>query len=222
MISNQSWGLDIGTGATLTIRTMVYSCSVPNNSYILAYEEKICQYPDNNPPANGTCAGGDTSPSQGQADTITAVQDNGLACLADASNQGTVFMWRNGSGLQNTGTNPLSIYCPLSRPSSDSRTQQGALSVGNSEVYWRGDPPTNCKLSCRDQFTASVSYSAGFSMRQTSFVDHLNSNRPEVPHISSWQRTCSGALGLDCSLPSLTTMLGIIHEESVPPVDLGI
>jgi len=217
MVSSGSWGLDIGTGTTLSIRSMGYNCNVPPGSSIYAYEEKICQYPQNNTP-NGVCAGGDTTPTQtSDAPTSAVTQDSGFACLADASNP-TGSMWRNGGGIQNSGSTPLNVYCPLSRTSSDSRTQQGTFSIDRVQVYSSGDTPT-CKLTCRSQFTGSVTSSSNTIMGAGLWMDPTFP--PQLPILVNWT-PCAGALGASCSLPSLTTLLGFLHQDEIPPVDNGI
>jgi len=215
MVVSGSWGLDIGTGTTLSIRTMGYNCNVPPGSHIYAYEEKICQYP--NPNNGGVCSGGDTVPT-GQVFTMSVVQDNGWACLADASNP-SASMWRNNSGLQNTGSNPMNIYCPINRTSSDSRSQQGTGSISRIQVYAKGDVPTNCKLTCRSQTTGGVTSSATFVLSTGQWFDPLGT--PPQLLVGSMTPACAGALGVSCSLPSLSTMLGFLHQDEVPPVDDG-
>lgn len=217
MVSNGSWGLEIGNGMTLSIRSAGYNCNVPPGSSIYAYEEKICQYTSSTP--SGVCAGGDTTPSQTTDIPTSAVtQDNGFACLADASNP-SGSMWRNGDGIQNTGSNPLNVYCPLSRTSSDSRTQQGSYAIDRLQVYSSGDVPT-CKLTCRSQFTGSVTSSSNTFMGTAQWMDPTFP--PQLPILGSWTPACAGALGASCSLPSLTTLQGFLHQDEIPPVDNGI
>jgi hypothetical protein len=213
MVQSGSWGSEIGSGSTLSLRAMGYMCKVPPGSMIYAYEEKICQI-------NSNCNGGDTNPiGSGTVATTAPVQDSGFACLADSLNP-TADFYRQ-SGLQNNGINPFSVYCPLSRTSSDSRDDQGSTRVDRIELYSTGAAP-NCKLSCRAQATGAVTYSSEFVPLPSAWVGD-----PAFPPTilrgssSGTSNLCRGALGVSCSMPGNSHILGFIHQSVVPALDIG-
>jgi hypothetical protein len=215
-MSGGNWGGAIGRGLTLSVRSMEYYCDVPAGSSIYAYGEAICQWPDAAAP-NG-CWGNDGTPIG--ANTVTSVQDSGFVCLLDSSNP-QASIWRNGVGLQNSGANAINVYCPLSKTSGDSGGE-GTITINQVELYSTGDVPTNCKLSCRSEMTGSVNYSSAFLSDTSNWVDPTNPYHPPAVLKKKAYSVCLGALGVSCSLPSQTTILGFLHTDVVPGLDLGI
>jgi hypothetical protein len=137
--------------------------------------------------------------------TTTSVQDNGFACLADSRNP-SAPMWRNGAGLQNTGSSAMGIYCPMTMASGDSYVP-GSHQVISAEVFYTGSAPTSCTLRFRSTtgsvmisptLVAGTSATAGVPVRKLASLFKTSFLSP--------------ALGLRCSL----------HTGFVPDVTGGI
>lgn len=147
--------------------------------------------------------------------SMTSIQDNGTACLADYRNP-TASMWRNSAGLENTGAGSMGVYCPLTRASGDSYSA-GSGSLNSLEVFYTGDAPTNCDVRYRST-TGAITMSPPL-------VAGTSATAPGVPVMkltsSFGGAGLSPALGLRCDLPSLTTLVGIIHTDDVPNVTGG-
>lgn len=151
--------------------------------------------------------------------STTDVQDGGTACLADIRNP-SAFIWRTSDGFQNTGADPIGVYCPLSKTSGDSDTE-GTFDISDLEMYYAGPTPTNCSITCRDENTGSV-------ITVNAMAPRTNSNffLPSPPAIVGASTTlhsvCAGALGISCLLPGGSTIIGTVHTDIVPDVDQGV
>jgi hypothetical protein len=153
-----------------------------------------------------------TSEAQVQSTTDTGIQNNGIECIPEAAfNQS--FIWRSGGGLQNAGVSAITVFCPLTEPSYDSYSFN--LLLRQLELHYNGSAPTNCKVLYRGS-TGSLTYSP------TMVGATSTTSGTPVIKLSASFRIGSGSVGVQCSLPSASIIVGSIGKKEVAVVTGGI
>jgi hypothetical protein len=158
--------------------------------------------------------------SQGAGEALaqtsdTGIQNNGVECVPESGNA-NAFSWLNQDGYQNTGGSAISVFCPLTEPSYDSYAAN--LVLFSLEIHYRDSAPTNCKVVYRAS-TGSLTFSSSMVSGTSA-----TSGTPVVKLSGAFRigSSTNAAVGVQCSLPSLATIVGTIGRKEVAVVTGGI
>ncbi|WP_437799907.1 hypothetical protein [Sorangium sp. So ce693] len=218
------WGSDathtLEANEGLTAASLDYNCVLPTLTAILGYKVMLCQLADNCDSLHNPDALPSTFPDPWDLTPIwNNVQVSGIECSAATTASGVSGITRSESGITNSSSSELDVFCPITPPADDSAEHNRFISFTNVQYSGgtalsgcvAGGTCPDCKLTwvTRDGSTsesASFTKVAGLTRRVRLDV-YKTLIGPEVQ------------VGVMCRLPSNVTLEGITSTVSVSPVD---